>query len=67
MNQKEDMREAVHTVRGSLNPIMGFINLIDERKLSEDEKELYQAARVSIKKIERELDTLRILINEAEL
>ncbi len=67
MNHKNHMREAVHGARGSLNPIVGFFNLIDEQKLTHDEKELYDAARISIKKIERELDTLRMLINEEDL
>ncbi len=66
MSQTKDMQESVHSMRGSLNPIVGFFNLIDEQKLTHDERELYHAARTSIKKIERELDTLRMLIIEKE-
>jgi len=61
------MREAVHAMRGSLNPIMGFFNFIEKHKLTKDEHELYYAAIISIKKIERALDDLRRLIHEEEL
>ena len=60
------MKEAIHAMRGSLNPIMGFFNFIEKQKLTKDEHELYYAAIISIKKIERALDDLRMFINEKE-
>lgn len=63
---KGKILKSVHDIRGALSVVVGFIKFMDKSQMSQDGLALYEAAKISLNKIEACLDDLQKIAEDEE-